>query len=356
MGEVDPAFIQDVEHRPKLAAAQAEGIPLIDLAALASYSPSDGTVDASTVAFEGLVAEIGEACRKWGFFAVVNHGVAAEKRERIEREARKFFGQSLEEKKKVRRDEKGVIGYYETEHTKNVRDWKEVFDCTVKEPTLVPASPKDGEEAVTEWINKWPEYPPGLRKACEEYAQELEKLAHKLMGLIAQSLGLPANRFEEFYKDHTSFIRLNHYPPCPAPHLALGVGRHKDSGALTILAQDDVGGLEVKRKSDGEWVLVKPIPDAFIINVGDIIQVWSNDTYESVEHRVMVNSKKERFSIPFFFNPSHHTMVQPLKELTDEHKPPKYRPYSWGKFLVTRIGGNFKKLDVENLQIYHFRI
>ncbi|KAF8013649.1 hypothetical protein BT93_I1495 [Corymbia citriodora subsp. variegata] len=356
MGEVDPAFIQDVEHRPKLAATHAEGIPLIDLAALAGYSPSDGAVATSDAAMDGLVAEIGEACKKWGFFAVVNHGVAAEKRERLEREAREFFGQSLEEKKKVRRDEKRVAGYYETEHTKNVRDWKEVFDFTVREPTVVPASPKDGEEAIIEWINQWPEYPPGLREACEEYAQELEKLAYKLMGLIAQSLGLPSNRFEEFYKDHTSFVRLNHYPPCPAPHLALGVGRHKDSGALTILAQDDVGGLEVKRKSDGEWVLVKPIPDSFIINVGDIIQVWSNDTYESVEHRVMVNSERERFSIPFFFSPSHYTMVQPLKELTDEHNPPKYRPYNWGKFLVTRKGSNFKKLDVENVQIYHFRI
>ncbi|KAK3412440.1 hypothetical protein EUGRSUZ_I01191 [Eucalyptus grandis] len=242
------------------------------------------------------------------------------------------------------------------EHTKNVRDWKEVFDCTVQEPMPVAASPEDGEEAITEWINQWPEYPPGLREACEEYAQELKKLAYKLIRLIAQSLGLPANRFDEFYKDQTSFIRLNHYPPCPVPHLALGLGRHKDSGALTILAQDDVEGLQVKKKSDGEWIVVKPIPDAFIINVGSIMQVWSNDIYESVEHRVMVNSKKERFSIPFFFNPSHYTMVQPLKELTDEHNPPKYRAYKWGKFLVNRARSNLKKLDVENLQIYHFRL
>ncbi|XP_010028521.2 probable 2-oxoglutarate-dependent dioxygenase At5g05600 [Eucalyptus grandis] len=357
MGEVDPAFIQDVEHRPKLAVSQAEGIPLIDLTALAGYSPSDGAVAASAAAaIEGLVAEIGEACKKWGFFTVVNHGVAAEKRERIEREAREFFGQDLEEKKKVRKDERKVMGYYEMEHTKNVRDWREVFDITVQEPTLVPASLKDGEEAVIEWTNQWPEYPPGLREACEEYTQEMEKLAYKLMGLIAQSLGLPANRFGEFFKDQTSYLRLVRYPPCPAPHLALGLGRHNDLGALAILAQDDVGGLEVKRKSDGEWVLVKPIPDAFIINVGCVMQVWSNDMYESVEHRVMVNTEKERFSIPFFFNPSHYTMVQPLKELTDEHNPPKYRPYSWGRFYVIRKGGNFKKLDVENIQIHHFRI
>ncbi|XP_048128903.1 flavanone 3-dioxygenase 1-like isoform X2 [Rhodamnia argentea] len=272
MGEVNPAFIQDAEHRPKLAATQAEGIPLIELGALTGHSPSDGAVT-DTVAIEGLVAEIGEACKKWGFFAVVNHGVVAEKRERIEREAREFFAQGPEEKRKVRRDEKNTLGYYETEHTKNVRDWKEVFDFTVTEPTLVPASHEDSEEGVIEWTNQWPEHPPGLREACEEYAQELEKLAHELMGLIARSLGLPANRFDDFFKDQTSFVRLNHYPPCPEPQLALGVGRHKDSGALTILAQDDVGGLEVKRKSDGEWVQVKPIPNAFIINVGDIIKV-----------------------------------------------------------------------------------
>lgn len=111
------------------------------------------------------------------------------------------------------------------------------------------------------------------REACEEYAEEVEKLAYKLMELIAMSLGLVPNRFREFFIHNTSNIRLNHYPPCPYPHLALGLGRHKDTGVLTVLAQDDVGGLQVKRKSDGEWIQVKPIFNSFIINVGDMIQV-----------------------------------------------------------------------------------
>lgn len=116
-----------------------------------------------------------------------------------------------------------------------------------------------------------------IREALEEYGREVEKLGFKLMELIALSLGLPANRFNGYFKDQqTTFIRLNHYPPCPTPHLALGVGRHKDAGALTVLAQDDVEGLEVKRNSDGEWIRVKPIPNAFIINVADIIQVPSS--------------------------------------------------------------------------------
>lgn len=102
----------------------------------------------------------------------------------------------------------------------------------------------------------------------------MEKLAYTLIELIARSLSLPAERFHGFFKDHqTSVIRLNRYPPCPAPHLALGVGPHKDSSALTILSQDDVGGLEVKRKSDGVWIRVKPTPGAYVVNIGNITQV-----------------------------------------------------------------------------------
>ncbi|BBH09509.1 2-oxoglutarate and Fe(II)-dependent oxygenase superfamily protein [Prunus dulcis] len=353
MGEVDPAFIQDPEHRPKLSIIEAEGIPLIDLSPINSIPTPDSISELKAI--EGLVTEIGSACKNWGFFQVINHGVALDKREKIETAARKFFAQPLEEKRKIRRDEKIVVGYYDTEHTKNVRDWKEVFDFVVEEPTLVPASldPEDKEE--TEWINQWPENPPELRLVCEEYAREVEKLALKLMGLIALSLGLPEDRFNSYFKDQTSFIRLNHYPPCPSPRLALGVGRHKDGGALTVLAQDDVGGLEVKRKTDGEWIRVKPTPNAYIINVGDVIQVWSNERFESVEHRVMVNSEKERFSIPFFLNPAHYTQVKPLEELIDERNPAKYKPYSWGKFITHRKLSNFKKLNTENIQIYHFR-
>lgn len=101
----------------------------------------------------------------------------------------------------------------------------------------------------------------------------MEKLAYKLLELTSQSLGLPANRLNGYFKDQTSFLRLNHYPACPFPQLALGVGHHKDAGAVTVLAQDDVGGLEVRRKSDGEWIPVKPTSDAYIINVGDVVQV-----------------------------------------------------------------------------------
>nr|AFK35463.1 unknown [Lotus japonicus] len=226
---------------------------------------------------------------------------------------------------------------------------------SVIEAEGIPVIDPDDKE-ITEWYNQWPEFPPEMRETFQEYAYHMEKLALKLMELIAMSLGLPPKQFHGFFKDQTSWIRLNYYPPCPNPDLVLGCGRHKDSGALTVLAQDEVPGLEVRRKSDGEWVLVKPLPDAYIINVGDVIQVWCNDAYESVEHRVMLSADKARLSYPFFLFPAHYTNVQPLEELTDEQNPPKYRPCNWGKFLATGKRSNFMKLDVENIQIHHFRI
>ena len=132
----------------------------------------------------------------------------------------------------------------------------------------------------------------------------------KLLELIALSLGLAPNKFREHFKDQTSFFRLNHYPPCPSPHLALGVGRHKDSGCLTVLAQDDVGGLEVKRKSDGEWVRVKPTPNAYIINVADIIQLLYVDTctcqcvnvfMSNIQYKIITFTVYEKYLSIFFW-------------------------------------------------------
>lgn len=354
--EVDPAFVQWPEHRPNPAVVEAEGIPLIDLSPLLHF-PTPDAGDAVPPALLVLLAEVEAACRDWGFFQVINHGVPSELVERVETAARDFFAKPAEEKRAVRRDEVNPLGYYEAENTKNVRDWKEVFDFVVEEPAVIPSPADRGNvgELIELW-NQWPKCPPNFREACEEYAKAVTGLAFKLLELIALTLNLPVKRLNSYFKDQTSFIRLNYYPPCPSPDLALGVGRHKDSGALTVLYQDDVGGLDVKRRSDGKWVRVKPITNAFIINVGDIVQVWSNDKYESAEHRVAANSKRQRFSTPFFFNPAHYVTVKPLEELVDAEKSPaKYKEYNWGEFFKTRKLSDFKKLEVENIQVTHFR-
>lgn len=271
MEEVDPAFIQAVEHRPKPTIIVADGIPILDLSPISSL---DHLLNDNVISKEigDLVAKVGEASEQWGFFQVINHGVPQDKIEKLEQAARKFFALPLEEKKKVRRGEGYSMGYYDTEHTKNVRDWKEVFDFTAEDSTFFPVSPDEPDQA-KQIANRWPDCPPELREVAEEYGREMVKLALTLMKLIALSLGLRAERLIGFFKDQTSFCRVNLYPKCPAPHLALGAGRHKDAGALTIVAEDDVGGLEVKRKEDGEWVKIKPTPGALVVNVGDIIQV-----------------------------------------------------------------------------------
>ncbi|XP_020257817.1 probable 2-oxoglutarate-dependent dioxygenase At5g05600 [Asparagus officinalis] len=337
--QLEPSFVQEAEHRPEPTISDAGAIPLVDLS---SPPPT-------------LIADIEAACRDWGFFQVVSHGVPLELLEGVQSMAKEFFSLPLEEKKRVQRDEENPVGYYDTERTQEVRDWKEVFDFTVKETFHIPVTEEDGRVRWREVRNQWPEHPPGMREACKEYRKAMEDLSFRLLELIALTLKLPPNRFNEFFKDTTSFIRLNHYPPCPSPDLALGVGRHKDAGALTVLAQDDVEGLDVKRKSDGKWVRVKPIPNSYIINIGDMVQVWSNDKYESPEHRVSVNSEKERFSIPFFFNPAYYTNIKPLDDLITEENPARYDEFNWGEFFMGRSNSNFKKLGVENTQIHHFK-
>lgn len=148
MGEVDQSFIQAVEHRPKLTITEAEGIPLIDL------SISDTQL---------LVSQIGDACENWGFFQVINHGVPKLLREKLEFASKSFFGLPKEEKLMVRRDESNPFGYYDTELTKNVRDWKEVFDFTVENPTILPASPEPDDKELIKVVNFWPASPKDFR-------------------------------------------------------------------------------------------------------------------------------------------------------------------------------------------------
>jgi len=162
MGEIDFAFVQAPEHRPKSSVIVAEGIPLIDLSPI-NYQTEEDTIPVSCI--QDLVQEIGSACKEWGFFQVINHKVPLDKRQRIEEAARKFFSLDLEEKLKVRRDAVNVLGYFEAEHTKNVRDWKEIYDFNVQEPTFIPPLlPHDDEQSFQfQWDNRWPHNPPDFK-------------------------------------------------------------------------------------------------------------------------------------------------------------------------------------------------
>ena len=162
MGEVaiHPVFIQDLEHRPKIRRTEGEGIPSMDLSDLNSQ---DSSVSDEELARR--VSEIADASQKWSFFQVINHGVQSEYREKFFLASRKFFALPKEEKLKVKRDEVNPFGYYDTELTKNVRDWKEVFDISVDDPTFVPASHQPDDKELRQLTNQWPQYFPELRYA-----------------------------------------------------------------------------------------------------------------------------------------------------------------------------------------------
>ena len=185
-----------------------------------------------------------------------------------------------------------------------------------------------------------------------------EALSLRLLTAMATSLNVdPELLLTNFSPNHTSFARLNYYPLCGNPMCDdpqtdsnaghLGIHPHTDSGALTVLLQDDVAALQVCRQ--GQWHTIEPAVDGLIINIGDMLQVWSNDQFTAPEHRVLASSQRERFSAPFFFNPANHTDCVPLTGTT-----PRYQPVNWGQFRQARAAGDYANLG-EEIQISQFK-
>ena len=196
-----------------------------------------------------------------------------------------------------------------------------------------------------------------------EHYQACQRLAFILMEAFCLGLGAPRDRLDRHFEGgHTSFARLNYYPlddPLEAaqaqratPLGDMALHHHSDAGLLTVLMQDREGGLQVF--ADEGWIGVEPVDGALVINVGDMMQVWSNDRYRSALHRVLHREKKERFSVPFFFNPSYDTDCAPLDEMT-EFEEAHYRPVNWGSFRQLRTDGDFADYGQE-VQLDDFRI
>lgn len=288
------------------------------------------------------------ACREWGFFQVVEHGVDARILEDLQHAMRRFFHQPAAAKQTIARGRDNPWGFYDRELTKNTRDWKEVYDY----------GPADGGDLV-------PQLPaglPGFERAMRNYYDACEGLAMRLLGALSVNLGMDESYLAGgFRPEHSSFLRLNYYPVCPAParprDLAtprdghLGINHHTDAGALTVLLQDDQPGLEVYRH--GAWHLIEPRRGALVINIGDIVQVWSNDRYRASLHRVIGNAEAERFSAPFFLNPAYAACYAPLPSIVDTANA-HYQSINWGEFRRKRMAGDYADLG-EEVQISQYR-
>ena len=309
-----------------------------------------------------VVAQISAACREWGFFQITGHQIEKKLLSRVWHETKAFFSLPVSAKQTIARTKENARGWFDRELTKNARDIKEVFDFGyIPHPNLPEENPANKTH---DGFNQWPDARlcPNFRPTLWEYFRTCEQLAFTLLESVREGLDLsPGSLTRDFTPVHTSFLRLNYYPKhhplSPKQHAShtghMGVHHHTDAGALTLLLQGEIGGLEIFH--DGQWIPVEPVRGALVINIGDMVQVWTNDLYRAPVHRVLASVSNDRYSLPFFYNPAYDTQYAPLETLTNDASPPKYRPISWGEFRWNRQQGDFANYGQEN-QITDYRI
>ena len=252
---------------------------------------------------------IDAACREFGFFYVVGHGVDPALGARLDALAREFFALPSEEKAAIAMEHGGRAwrGWFPVggELTSGVPDRKEGLYFGSE---LGPDHPKVRAGVPLHGANLFPARPAGLRATVLEYLDALEAVGHRLAAGLARAMGHEATWFAEHVtRDPLLLFRIFHYPPDPSPG-EWGVGEHTDYGLLTLLRQDDAGGLEV-RGPDGTWIDAPPVRDSFVCNLGDMLQRMTDGAYRSTPHRVRNTSGTSRLSFPFFFDPGWDVVV-----------------------------------------------
>ncbi|KAK1264977.1 Protein SRG1 [Acorus gramineus] len=309
-------YIKPPSQRPNITTTSSNlNIPTIDLAAL-----RQGLDDHE--AMEG----IRKACREWGFFILVNHGVEPELMRAMRGVWRRFFYLPLKDKKRYANSPATYEGFGSRLGVEKgaILDWGDYFFLHILPPCM-----KNHE--------KWPALPTSCREITEEYSKELIKLCGFLMKVFSRNLGLGEERLQEAFggEEVGVCLRVNYYPKCPQPDLTLGLSPHSDPGGLTLLHVDDhVEGLQVLK--DSEWITVKPAPDSFIVNIADQLQILSNGIYKSVEHRVIVNSSQDRISLAFFYNPKSDIPISPFGELvTPPERPVMYQQMTFDEYRLS---------------------
>lgn len=310
----------------------ASHIPVIDL---------QETFGSDAAALARTAAEIGAACRDTGFFYVKNHGIDRAAIAQAFAEADRFFDHPVPWKEKLRAEREHHRHGYEPPETQRLdnnspADLKESF--VFAKPGAI-GTPDFG-------TNTWPDDLPGFRENLEAYYEAALGLGAHLTRLIARSLGLSPTFFDTGFQTTKAPLRLLRYPPQPgsAKPNQLGAGAHTDWGWITVLAQDEKGGLEVESMS-GYWVRAEPIPDTLVINLGDMMPRYTNGLYHSNMHRVMNNrANRNRHSIVLFYEPAYNTRVECLPSCLEAEQAPKFPPCTAGEHKAERAAASRPKV------------
>lgn len=284
-----------------------------------------------------VAADIRAACMAHGFFYVADHGVPEDLVAAQFAWAARFFALPEAEKAALdlrnspaRRGWEGIGA--QTLDLSAQPDRKESFYCGPDYPDDHPYI----RAGLTNYGgNQWPALP-GFREQMTAYMAATTALAERLMRALALSLSLPPDYFDRTMADPMLTLRMIRYPPHPADAAAdvFGAGAHTDWGAITILAQDDLGGLEVQA-ADGSWMPATPIPGTFVVNLGDMIPRWTNGLYRSNMHRVInANpSGRDRYSIPLFYSPNYHARIEAVPGSVPPGEAPRFAPCTAGEHL-----------------------
>ena len=295
-----------------------------------------------------VAATIGRACREVGFFYVKNHGVPAELIERTRAEMKRFFDQPMDAKLRISvkrsKNHRGYFGWGEENldpaKQKIAGDLKEGVnigrDLGPEDPDVMAGTPLHGP-------NQWPDGLPGWREQMSRHYTVMQALGARILAAFALALELPETYFDPMIRKPMTTLRLLHYPPQQGQitEAQLGCGAHTDFGCFTMLWQDEVGGLQV-RNGAGEWVDATPMPGTFVLNVGDMMARWTNDRFASTFHRVINASGRERYSMPYFFDPDFRADVSCLPTCLAPGETPRYPPTTGGQHLLDMIDATFE--------------
>ncbi|WVZ56988.1 hypothetical protein U9M48_007440 [Paspalum notatum var. saurae] len=305
-------------------------IPVIDL---------DRLVDPRSSSSE--CAKLVSACRHWGFFQLINHGVPDQVIGNLKSDVVEFFKQPLEDKQECAQQPGNIEGYGQAFVVSEDQklDWADMLYILVQ-----PTESRD--------LRFWPTRPPSFRNSVDAYSLEATELGYRLLEFMAKGVGAESASLRGVFEGQPQGMRVNCYPACrQAADRVLGLSPHSDPGGLTLLLQinNDVHGLQVKK--DGKWFAVEAMDGAFIVNVGDALEIMSNGKFTSVEHRAVIHPTKERTSVALFFFPSSDTIVGPLLEFTkgDEvrYTSTSYQDYM-KQYFAEKLDG---KKNLERLRL-----